>query len=177
MIFLFMEGAPSQMDLFDPKPELKRWNGKPLPPFHDENLKLAFIKPNATVLGSSFEFEKHGQCGMELSDSCRISAPAPTISASSARCTPKRSTITPASFPVHRSHGRRPSDDGRLGHATDLAANRRTFPASLSLSPESAPAPVPITSPAAFSVHLRRHAVPQPGRSDPLSVEPEGRLE
>jgi hypothetical protein len=32
VIFLFMEGAPSQMDLFDPKPELNRWNGKPLPP-------------------------------------------------------------------------------------------------------------------------------------------------
>src|SRR5690606_16760346 len=31
VIFLFMEGAPSQMDLFDPKPELERWHGKPLP--------------------------------------------------------------------------------------------------------------------------------------------------
>src|SRR2546422_2639083 len=30
VIFLFMEGAPSQMDLFDPKPELTRWQGKPL---------------------------------------------------------------------------------------------------------------------------------------------------
>ena len=30
VIFLFMEGAPSQMDLFDPKPELQKWQGKPL---------------------------------------------------------------------------------------------------------------------------------------------------
>jgi hypothetical protein len=68
VIFLFMEGAPSQMDLFDPKPELKRWNGKPLPESRTKDLKLAFIKPTASVLGSTFEFQKHGQCGMELSE-------------------------------------------------------------------------------------------------------------
>jgi hypothetical protein len=68
VIFLFMEGAPSQMDLFDPKPELRRWNGKPLPPSMTKDLKLAFIKPTASVLGSPFEFSKHGQCGMELSE-------------------------------------------------------------------------------------------------------------
>src|SRR5690242_12525518 len=56
VIFLFMEGAPSQMDLFDPKPELRRWHGKPLPPSMTKDLKLAFIKPTATVLGSPFEF-------------------------------------------------------------------------------------------------------------------------
>lgn len=68
VIFLFMEGAPSQMDLFDPKPELQRWHGKPLPESRTKGLKLAFIKPTATVLGSSFKFEKRGQCGMELSE-------------------------------------------------------------------------------------------------------------
>jgi uncharacterized protein (DUF1501 family) len=68
VIFLFMEGAPSQMDLFDPKPELRRWHGRPLPQSMTKDLKLAFIKPSATVLGSPFEFRKHGQCGMELSE-------------------------------------------------------------------------------------------------------------
>src|SRR3954470_4480965 len=68
VIFLFMEGAPSQMDLFDPKPELTRWHGKPLPESKTKNLKLAFIKPTASVLGSSFEFQKRGQSGMELSE-------------------------------------------------------------------------------------------------------------
>jgi Uncharacterized protein conserved in bacteria len=68
VIFLFMEGAPSQMDLFDPKPELRRWHGKPLPPSLTKDLKLAFIKPTAAVLGSPFEFQKHGQCGMEISE-------------------------------------------------------------------------------------------------------------
>ncbi|MBI3667804.1 MAG: DUF1501 domain-containing protein [Acidobacteria bacterium] len=68
VIFLFMEGAPSQMDLFDPKPELRRWNGHPLPPSLTKDLKLAFIKPTATVLGSPREFQRYGQCGMELCD-------------------------------------------------------------------------------------------------------------
>ncbi|MBI3682778.1 MAG: DUF1501 domain-containing protein [Acidobacteria bacterium] len=68
VIFLFMEGAPSQMDLFDPKPELRRWHGKPLPASLTKDLKLAFIKPTATVLGGMYEFRKHGECGMELSE-------------------------------------------------------------------------------------------------------------
>lgn len=68
VIFLFMEGAPSQMDLFDAKPELRKWHGKPLPPSMTKDLKLAFIKPTASVLASPFEFRKHGQCGMELSE-------------------------------------------------------------------------------------------------------------
>src|SRR5918911_2525431 len=45
VIFMFMEGAPSQVDLFDPKPELTKWNGKPLPESLTKNLQLAFIKP------------------------------------------------------------------------------------------------------------------------------------
>ena len=61
VIFLFMEGAPSQMDLFDPKPELQKWHGKPLPPSMTSQLKLAFIKPTAAVLASPREFRKYGQ--------------------------------------------------------------------------------------------------------------------
>ncbi|MBI4903928.1 MAG: DUF1501 domain-containing protein [Acidobacteria bacterium] len=68
VIFLFMEGAPSQMDLFDPKPELQRWHGKPLPTEMTKDLKLAFIKPTAKVMGSPFKFQKHGQSGLELSE-------------------------------------------------------------------------------------------------------------
>jgi uncharacterized protein (DUF1501 family) len=68
VIFLFMEGAPSQMELFDPKPELSKWNGKPLPADLTKDLKLAFIKPTAKVLGPQFQFKKYGQCGMELSE-------------------------------------------------------------------------------------------------------------
>jgi hypothetical protein len=68
VIFLFMEGGPSQLDLFDPKPELAKWNGKPLPASLTKDLQLAFIKPTAAVLASQREFRKHGQCGTEISD-------------------------------------------------------------------------------------------------------------
>jgi uncharacterized protein (DUF1501 family) len=65
---MFMEGGPSQMDLFDPKPELARWHGKPAPESIVKQLQLAFTKPNAAVLASPRVFTKHGQCGMEISD-------------------------------------------------------------------------------------------------------------
>jgi uncharacterized protein (DUF1501 family) len=68
VIFLFMEGGPSQMDLFDPKPALKKWHGKPLPPEMTKDLKLAFIKPTAAVLASPREFKQFGQSGMVFSD-------------------------------------------------------------------------------------------------------------
>ena len=68
VIFLFMEGGPSQMDLFDPKPELQKWHGKPAPESIVKQLQLAFTKPNAAVLASSRVFKKHGQCGMDISD-------------------------------------------------------------------------------------------------------------
>jgi uncharacterized protein (DUF1501 family) len=68
VIFLFMEGAPSQMDLFDPKPALQQWHGKSLPPSLTKDLKLAFIKPTATILGSPRTFQKYGPQGMDISD-------------------------------------------------------------------------------------------------------------
>ena len=68
VIFLFMEGAPSQMDLYDPKPELQKWHGRPLPPSETKDLKLAFIKPTASVLASPRTFKPVGQSGLELSD-------------------------------------------------------------------------------------------------------------
>ncbi len=68
IIFMFMEGGPSQLDLFDPKPELSKWDGKPLPESLTKNLQLAFIKPTAAVLASRRQFRKHGQSGIEISD-------------------------------------------------------------------------------------------------------------
>ena len=68
VIFMFMEGGPSQYDLFDPKPELQKWHGKPLPESLTKQMQLAFIKPNAAVLASPRVFTKHGQSGTEFSD-------------------------------------------------------------------------------------------------------------
>lgn len=68
VIFLLMDGGPSQIDLFDPKPALQQANGKPLPESIAKNLQLAFAKPNAAVLASPRQFRKYGQCGMDISD-------------------------------------------------------------------------------------------------------------
>jgi hypothetical protein len=68
VIHLFMAGAPSQLDLFDPKPELARLEGKPLPPSVIGGQRYAFIRPDAAVLGPRFKFARHGQCGAQLSE-------------------------------------------------------------------------------------------------------------
>ena len=68
-IFIFMAGAPSHIDLFDPKPVLIERNGEPLPDSMLESVRFAFIKKeNALLQGSPYKFKKHGQCGMELSE-------------------------------------------------------------------------------------------------------------
>jgi len=68
VIFMFMEGGPSQLDLFDPKPELEKWSGKPLPAEMTKDLRLAFTKPDAAVLASPRTFQPYGQSGIQFSD-------------------------------------------------------------------------------------------------------------
>jgi len=70
VIFIFTEGGPSQFELFVPKPEMRKWDGKPLPESLARGLgdKLAFIKPTAHVWASPRTFTRHGQCGTAFSD-------------------------------------------------------------------------------------------------------------
>ena len=68
VIYLFMAGAPSQLDLFDYKPKLAELEGKPIPPSVIKGQRYAFIQPDAAVLGPRFKFAKHGQSGVELSE-------------------------------------------------------------------------------------------------------------
>ncbi len=68
VIHLFMAGAPSQLELFDNKPELAKLEGKPLPPSVIGGQRYAFIRPDAAVLGPRFKFSKHGKSGAELSE-------------------------------------------------------------------------------------------------------------
>jgi hypothetical protein len=65
---MFMEGGPSQFELFDPKPALQKFDGQSLPSSMTKDLKLAFIKPTAKVMASRSKFQRYGQCGMELSE-------------------------------------------------------------------------------------------------------------
>jgi hypothetical protein len=63
-----MAGAPSHLELFDNKPELRKIEGKPLPESVTQGQRLAFIRSDAAVMGPQFQFAKHGQCGMEISE-------------------------------------------------------------------------------------------------------------
>ena len=65
MISLWMQGGPSHLDLFDPKPDLQKLDGKT----YEGDIKYDnAAQASAKILGSPWKFKKHGQCGMELSE-------------------------------------------------------------------------------------------------------------
>ena len=68
IIFLFMAGGPSQLDLFDSKPTLNRFDGQPCPEDLIKGERFAFIKGVPKLLGSPHRFHRSGQCGAELSE-------------------------------------------------------------------------------------------------------------
>src|SRR3954468_5931751 len=67
IIYLFMAGAPSQIDLFDNKPKLQQYDGQPIPEDIVKGERFAFIKGTPRLLGSPFTFAKHGRSGAEIS--------------------------------------------------------------------------------------------------------------
>jgi uncharacterized protein (DUF1501 family) len=68
VIFLFMQGGPSHIDTFDPKPLLKKMHGQALPASVARGLQLQFTKNDAGLLGSSQTFRKCGRSGIEIAD-------------------------------------------------------------------------------------------------------------
>jgi hypothetical protein len=68
VIFLFMAGGPSQLELFDPKPKLQEMDGQVIPESYVKNKRFAFIKRDAKLLGSRRKFARHGESGAELSE-------------------------------------------------------------------------------------------------------------
>jgi len=66
VIFLFMVGAPSQVDTFDPKPALEKYDGQPLPASYGTIISQ-FTKGDTPLLKSPWKFKKYGQCGREVS--------------------------------------------------------------------------------------------------------------
>jgi uncharacterized protein (DUF1501 family) len=68
VIHLFMAGAPSQLDLFDRKPALVKYAGKPMPPEVTGNQRFAFIRSDAAALAPQFQFRKVGQSGIEIAE-------------------------------------------------------------------------------------------------------------
>jgi hypothetical protein len=68
VIYLFMAGAPSQLDLFDEKPKLKELNDKNIPEEMIQGERFAFIKGTPQLLGSPYAFKPRGKSGAILSD-------------------------------------------------------------------------------------------------------------
>jgi uncharacterized protein (DUF1501 family) len=68
VIHLFMAGAPSQLDLFDHKPALVKYAGKPIPSEVTGGQRFAFIRPDAAALAPQFQFKRFGKSGVELAD-------------------------------------------------------------------------------------------------------------
>ena len=62
VIFLFMNGGPSQVDTFDPKPALAKYAGQPIP------LNLPTERKTGAALPSPYAFSRHGQSGIEVSE-------------------------------------------------------------------------------------------------------------
>ena len=68
VIYLHMIGAPSQLELFDYKPELKKYDGKDCPQEFLEGQRFAFIQGTPQMLGPVYDFKQHGQSGAWISD-------------------------------------------------------------------------------------------------------------
>lgn len=68
LIYLFMNGAPSQLDLFENKPALVRHNGEAIPEEYTKGERFAFIRGTPKLLGSPYAFARHGACGAEISE-------------------------------------------------------------------------------------------------------------
>ncbi|MCH2125411.1 MAG: DUF1501 domain-containing protein [Pirellulaceae bacterium] len=68
VIFLFMAGGPSQLELFDPKPELQKFDGDVIPDSYVENKRFAFLKKDAKLMGTRRKFSSHGKSGQVVSE-------------------------------------------------------------------------------------------------------------
>lgn len=68
VIFLFMAGGPSQLDLFDYKAELQKLDGQVIPESYVKNKRFAFLKKDAKLLGTQRKFAQCGDSGQEVSE-------------------------------------------------------------------------------------------------------------
>ncbi len=68
VIYLHMIGAPSQLDLFDHKPELARWDNRPCPEEFIRGRRFAFLRGHPSLSASRFRFARHGQSGQVFSE-------------------------------------------------------------------------------------------------------------
>ena len=136
VIFLFMAGAPSHLELFDNKPQLAKFDGTLPPPELIKGYRAAFINPNSKLLGPKFKFAKHGQCGAELSELLpHLAEVVDDIAIVKSMVTDAFNHAPGADHDEHRLAAVRPAELRRLDDSTAWAASRRTCPASSSSAP------------------------------------------
>ena len=68
VIYLHMVGAPSQLDLFDHKPALEKYDGKPCPDEFIRGKRFAFLRGHPTIAASRYQFQRYGRSGAEISE-------------------------------------------------------------------------------------------------------------
>jgi hypothetical protein len=68
VVYMFQAGAPSHLELFDPKPELAKHDGKLPPADLLKGYRAAFINPNSALLGPKYTFQPYGTSGLEMSE-------------------------------------------------------------------------------------------------------------
>ena len=68
VIYMFMAGGPSQLELFDYKPKLQEMDGKVIPESYVANKRFAFIKKDAKLLGTRRKFHRRGKSGQQISE-------------------------------------------------------------------------------------------------------------
>jgi hypothetical protein len=68
VIYLHMVGAPSQLDLFDHKPALLKFDGKPCPEEFIQGKRFAFLRGHPNIAASRYTFARHGRSGAEISE-------------------------------------------------------------------------------------------------------------
>ena len=68
VIYMFMAGGPSQLELFNSRPKLQELDGQQIPDSFVEGKRFAFLKRDAKLLGTKRKFARHGECGTELSE-------------------------------------------------------------------------------------------------------------
>ncbi len=68
VIYLFMAGGPSQLELFDYKPVLQKLDGQVVPPSYVEGKRFAFLRKDAKLLGTRRTFRRHGDSGAQISE-------------------------------------------------------------------------------------------------------------
>ena len=174
VIYLHMAGSPPHLDLFDFKPELVRRNGRAVP-------RIVPARPAFRVHQRRPELARHAAAlcparperGVDVGRAAAHCRPSPTSCASSSRCTPSNSITPPPN--CCSSPARRSSAGLRWAHGSPMASARkaRTCPASSSWS-RAAPSQrrQQRLGQRLLAVGLPRRAMPQPGRSGALRLQP-----